>query len=111
MIIRGLVLDVERGNVLKANRFGFVRRAAHGHAPPLDFEEMRTAYAARDRRSRRAALDLSQHLVLALGGLLLTPNWWSCSTPERLPGAARLTASLYQQVKDSLDPRARSKGS
>jgi len=27
---RGLVIDIERGNLLKVDRFGFVRRAMHG---------------------------------------------------------------------------------
>lgn len=39
----GLVIDVERGNLIKANRFGFVKRAMHGTAP-LEFEPQRTAY-------------------------------------------------------------------
>src|SRR5687767_4858507 len=29
-INRGLILDVELGNVVKANRFGFIKRATHG---------------------------------------------------------------------------------
>ena len=29
-IIRGLVIDTETGNILKVNRFGFVRKATHG---------------------------------------------------------------------------------
>lgn len=29
-IIRGLVIDTETGNILKVNRFGFVRKASHG---------------------------------------------------------------------------------
>ena len=30
MIVRGLVVDVEQGNLVKANRFGYVKRAVHG---------------------------------------------------------------------------------
>src|SRR4051794_27368452 len=44
MVCRGLVVDTERGNLLKANRFGFVRRASHG-SRRLDFEEQRQQYA------------------------------------------------------------------
>src|SRR3982751_1021062 len=29
-VIRGLVIDTERGNLVKANRFGFVKKAVHG---------------------------------------------------------------------------------
>ena len=30
MVARGLVIDTELGNLVKANRFGFVKRAMHG---------------------------------------------------------------------------------
>src|ERR1700683_1917022 len=43
MVVRGLVIDKELGNVVKANRFGFVRKAAHG-TRPLDFDAQRAAY-------------------------------------------------------------------
>ena len=29
-VIRGLVIDKERGNLVKADRFGYVKRAMHG---------------------------------------------------------------------------------
>ena len=44
MVARGLVIDTELGNVVKANRFGLVRRAQHGTAP-LDFSRQRDVYA------------------------------------------------------------------
>ncbi|MDH4043828.1 MAG: HAD-IG family 5'-nucleotidase, partial [Gemmatimonadota bacterium] len=44
LIVRGLVIDTELGNVIKANRFGYVKRAYHG-TRQLDFEEQRRAYA------------------------------------------------------------------
>ena len=31
LVIRGLVIDTELGNIVKANRFGYVMRAAHGN--------------------------------------------------------------------------------
>jgi HAD superfamily 5'-nucleotidase-like hydrolase len=43
-VVRGLVIDTERGNLVKANRFGFVKKANHG-TRALDFEAMREAYA------------------------------------------------------------------
>lgn len=30
LVIRGLVIDKERGNLVKADRFGYVKRAMHG---------------------------------------------------------------------------------
>ncbi len=44
MVIRGLIVDVERGNLVKANRFGFVKRATHG-THVLTHEELRKTYA------------------------------------------------------------------
>ncbi len=43
-VIRGLAIDLDEGNLLKATRFGWVIRAAHG-TRFLDFDEMRTTYA------------------------------------------------------------------
>lgn len=45
MVARGLVIDTELGNVVKANRFGLVRKAMHG-TRPLDFAAQRDTYAA-----------------------------------------------------------------
>ena len=43
LVIRGLVIDVELGNVVKPNRFGYVVRAAHG-TRRLEFDEQREIY-------------------------------------------------------------------
>lgn len=51
MVIRGLVIDTELGNVVKANRFGFIKRAAHG-TRLLEHHEQREAYS-------RTIVDLS----------------------------------------------------
>jgi HAD superfamily 5'-nucleotidase-like hydrolase len=42
--MRGLVYDIELGNVVKANRFGFVKQAHHG-SRPLTYDEQRSVYA------------------------------------------------------------------
>jgi len=44
LFARGLILDVEQGNILKANRFGYVTRAAHG-TEMLSHEQQRRAYS------------------------------------------------------------------
>jgi 5'-nucleotidase len=44
LFTRGLILDIELGNVLKANRFGYVTRAAHG-TRLLSRDELRSAYS------------------------------------------------------------------
>jgi len=43
MVARGLVIDTELGNLVKANRFGFVKRSMHG-TRILDFAEQRALY-------------------------------------------------------------------
>jgi len=42
-VIRGLIVDGELGNIVKANRFGYVLRASHG-TRMMPFEEQRDAY-------------------------------------------------------------------
>jgi 5'-nucleotidase len=74
----GLVLDLERGNIVKANRFGYVVRAYHG-TRQLEFEEQRAAYA-------RVLVDLEE------------PRWVFLNTLFSLS-----TATLYGQLVDLLD--------
>jgi HAD superfamily 5'-nucleotidase-like hydrolase len=45
MVARGLVIDTELGNVVKANRFGLVRKAMHG-TRSLEFAAQREVYPA-----------------------------------------------------------------
>lgn len=44
LVIRGLAIDTERGNLVKPNRFGYVKKAFHG-TRPLEFEDQRQLYA------------------------------------------------------------------
>ncbi|MBK8098348.1 MAG: HAD-IG family 5'-nucleotidase [Planctomycetes bacterium] len=44
LFARGLIVDLELGNIVKANRFGWVTQAAHGTAL-LSHDEQRKAYA------------------------------------------------------------------
>lgn len=52
LVIQGLIIDTELGNLLKANRFGYVKRAFHG-TRPIPFDELRHAYS-------RTIVDLSE---------------------------------------------------
>jgi HAD superfamily 5'-nucleotidase-like hydrolase len=52
LVIRGLVIDSELGNIVKANRFGYVMRATHG-TRLMDFQEQRDVY-------RHIPVDLSE---------------------------------------------------
>jgi len=78
MVTRGLVIDTELGNLVKANRFGFVKRAMHG-TRMLDFAEQRDAYA-------QTLVDLSE------------PRWVFLNTLFSLSEGC-----LYAQAVDLLD--------
>jgi 5'-nucleotidase len=99
-IIRGLVLDVELGNVLKANRFGFVKRAAHGtHA--LSFDELRETYA-------QVIVDLSEPRWVFLNTLFSLSEGCIYAQLVDLLDAGKLPGpmgyrELYHEVKSKLD--------
>jgi HAD superfamily 5'-nucleotidase-like hydrolase len=100
MIIRGLVLDIEHGNVVKANRFGFVKRAAHG-TRALTFEEMRESYA-------RVIVDLSEPRWVFLNTLFSLSEGCFYAQLVDLLDAGKLPGpmgyrELYEVVKDQLD--------
>jgi HAD superfamily 5'-nucleotidase-like hydrolase len=44
LVSRGLVIDSELGNIVKANRFGYIKQALHG-THQLDFTTLRRSYA------------------------------------------------------------------
>jgi len=75
---RGLILDLELGNLVKASRFGYVTRASHG-TRTLTHEQQRGAYA-------RVLIDLSEQRWVFLNTLF--------SLSE---------ACLYAQLVDRLD--------
>jgi HAD superfamily 5'-nucleotidase-like hydrolase len=81
MVARGLVIDTELGNVVKANRFGLVRRAMHG-TEPLNFARQREVYAG-------TIVDLAD------------PRWVFLNTLFSLSEGC-----LYAQMVDLLDQRA-----
>ena len=100
MIIRGLVIDLERGNLLKANRFGFVKRAAHG-TRPLDYEAQRRDYA-------RTIVDLAEPRWCFLNTLFsLSEGCMYAQLVDRLdadglPGVLGY-ADLYRKVRAAMD--------
>ena len=79
-VSQGLTIDLELGNLVKANRFGYVIRAAHG-TRMLDYDEMRRAYV-------RTAVDLGE------------PRWVFLNTLFSYSEAC-----LYAQLVDLLDAR------
>lgn len=81
LVIRGLIIDMETGNLIKANRFGFVKKALHG-TRPLDYDKQREAYT-------RTIVDLSE------------PRWIFLNTLFSLSEAC-----IFAQLVDLLDDRA-----
>ena len=61
MVMRGLVIDRELGNLVKVNRFGYVKQACHG-LKMLDFESVRKAYS-------RIIVDLAESRYVFLNTL------------------------------------------
>jgi HAD superfamily 5'-nucleotidase-like hydrolase len=100
MIVRGLVIDKELGNLVKANRFGFVKKAVHG-TRTLGFDEQRAAYA-------RTPVDLSEERWVFLNTLFslsegcLYAQLTDLLDSGALPGPLGYR-QLYERVRDSLD--------
>ncbi len=75
---RGLVIDAALGNIVKADRFGYVRQASHG-TKRLSFDEQRRVYS-------RELVDLSE------------PRWTFLNTFFSLSEAC-----MYAQLVDRFD--------
>jgi HAD superfamily 5'-nucleotidase-like hydrolase len=100
MVARGLVIDTELGNLVKANRFGFVKRAMHG-TRMLDYGEQREAYAA-------TLVDLSDPRWVFLNTLFsLSEGCLYAQAVDLLDGGALPRpfeyASLYRHVRARVD--------
>lgn len=91
-VVRGLIIDTELGNILKANRFGYVKRARHGTVP-MNLTVQRELYG-------RIIIDLSEsRWVSSIRSSLCrkracTVSWSSCSTGASLPRYWVTTTSM-----------------
>lgn len=102
LMIRGLIIDKELGNILKVNRFGFVKRAFHG-TKPLDHEKARETYS-------RVIVDLAEGRFEFLNTLFSLSE--AClyaqlvdrydQDPNALPGI-RGYEQLYKKVRKTTD--------
>jgi HAD superfamily 5'-nucleotidase-like hydrolase len=81
LVTRGLIIDSRLGNIVKANRFGYVMRAAHG-TTMMDFDQQREAY-------RHRPIQLDQ------------PRYHFLNTLFALSGSC-----LFAQLVDRLDDNA-----
>lgn len=77
-VTRGLVIDKELGNVVKANRFGYIKQAMHG-TRPMEYGKMRDEYT-------RTLVELSE------------PRWRFLNTLFSISAA-----TIYCQLVDLLD--------
>jgi 5'-nucleotidase len=100
MVARGLVIDTELGNVVKANRFGLVRRAQHGTAA-LDFSRQREVYSG-------TIIDLADprwvflNTLFSLSEGCLYAQMVDLLDQGRLPGAMGYR-DLYGRVRAMVD--------
>ena len=99
-INRGLIVDVEMGNLVKANRFGFIKRAAHGRNL-LSYDELRHTYA-------RTIVDLGEPRWIFLNTLFSLSEGSVYAQLVELLDAGKLPGpmgyrELYDRVKEKLD--------
>lgn len=100
LVIRGLIIDAELGNICKANRFGYVKRAAHGTSL-LDFEALRKTYA-------RTMIDLAKpqysflNTLFSLSEACIYAQLVDLLDARRLPEVLGY-ADLYARVRESVD--------
>ena len=100
LMIRGLVLDLRLGNVVKADRFGYVKRACHG-TRFLGWDEQRRAYSG-------TLVDLGEPRWVFLNTLFsLSEACMFAQLVDRLDARefSRVYSyrDLYEGVKESLD--------
>ena len=100
LVMRGLIIDKQLGNVVKANRFGYVKKAFHG-TQPLPFKEERQIY-------QRTLIDLEERRWLFLNTLFSISEACMYMQLVDLLDQGKLTpslgyADLYTRVRRSLD--------
>ncbi len=100
LAIRGLIIDTEKGNLLKANRFGFVKKALHG-TQPMEFDAQRQEYT-------RTIIDLADRRWVFLNTLFSLSEACMYAQLVDLLDAGKLPGpmgygDLYEYVRRSLD--------
>ena len=100
MVARGLIIDTEYGNLIKANRFGFIKRAMHGTSL-MSFEEHRARYS-------RTLIDLQNKRWVFLNTLFsLSEGCMYCQLVDlldrRMIPEVLGYVGLYERVKQVLD--------
>jgi len=100
LVNRGLVIDTERGNLVKCNRFGYVKRAFHG-TRPFPYEELREVY-------ERTLVDLNEsrwyflNTLFSISEACMYLQLVDLLDEDLLPGSIGYD-ELYRIVRRSLD--------
>jgi 5'-nucleotidase len=99
-MIRGLIIDTKLGNVLKANRFGFIKRARHG-TQAIPYEQMRKDYS-------RVIVDLSESRFKFMNTLFSLSEATLFAQMVDMMDAGKLEhrmgyEELYRQVRATVD--------
>lgn len=99
-VVRGLIVDLELGNLVKANRFGFIKRASHG-TRDLSFEAQRDAYS-------RTIIDLHDkrwvflNTLFSLSEACFFAQLIDLMDDRRVPEVMSY-AELYERVRKVID--------
>jgi HAD superfamily 5'-nucleotidase-like hydrolase len=100
LFIRGLIIDRELGNIVKANRFGYVKLASHG-TQMLGFDAQREVYS-------RTIVDLAEdryvflNTLFALSEAVMYARLVDMLDERQLPAAIGYS-DLYDIVRSELD--------
>lgn len=100
LVVRGLIIDLELGNVVKANRFGYVKQAFHGTSR-MPYDEQRKVYS-------RIIIDLNEprwvflNTLFALSEACMYVQLVDLDDSGKLPKNLGYEA-LYRQVRRTLD--------
>jgi 5'-nucleotidase len=100
LVCRGLLIDIEQGNLVKANRFGFIKRAMHG-TRVMEHDEMRSLYSRTiaDSRERRWVF-LNTLFSLSEGCMYV--QLIDLLDQGKLPGVVGYE-DLYRRVRSAID--------
>lgn len=100
LVSLGLILDLDLGNIVKANRFGYVKKAYHG-TTALSFEQQRTTYG-------RTFIDLADSRWVFLNTLFGISEGCMYAQAVNLLDEQKIKGvmgyrKLYEQIRSCLD--------
>jgi 5'-nucleotidase len=100
LIVRGLVIDVQHGNLLKVNSFGYVKHSFHG-TQPIPLETQRALYS-RTRVSLAERRYIFLNTLFSLSEACLYAQLVDKLDARVLPGAMGYS-DLYQKTRACID--------